>query len=108
MEKQQIYPRIDKIAMNVFELVFTIKMQQIVKTVTLNQVIRKIYSTSKFSDDTTKLIKDMRKKNMPTNITCDTMVIVKGFVPPKRKKHDKIYQEQLRLHNKAKEILRKV
>jgi len=62
MEKQQIYPRIDEIAMNVFELVFTIKMQQIVKTVTLNQVIRKIYSTSKFSDDTTKLIKNMREK----------------------------------------------
>ena len=62
MEKQQIYPRIDEIAMNVFELVFTIKMQQIVKTVTLNQVIKKIYSTSKFSDDTTKLIRDMRKK----------------------------------------------
>ena len=65
MEKQQIrqiYPRIDEIAMGVFELVFTIKMQQIVKTVTLNQVIRKIYSASKFSDDTTKLIKDIRKK----------------------------------------------
>ena len=65
MEKQQIrqiYPRINEVAMNVFELVFTIKMQQIVKTVTLNQVIKKIYSTSKFSDDTTKLIRDMRKK----------------------------------------------
>jgi len=45
---------------------------------------------------------------MPINITCDTTVIVKGFVPPKRRKHDEIYQEQLRLHNKAKEILRKV
>ena len=65
MEKQQIrqiYPRINEVAMNVFELVFTIKMQQIVKTVTLNQVIRKIYSTSQFSDDTTKLIRDMREK----------------------------------------------
>jgi len=45
---------------------------------------------------------------MPTNITCDTTVIVEGFVPPKREKHDEIYNEQLRSHNKAKEILRKV
>ena len=45
---------------------------------------------------------------MPTNITCDTTVIIKGFVPPKRRKHDEIYQEQLRLHNIAKEILRKI
>jgi len=60
--QQGIYPRINEIAMDVFELVFTIKMQQIAKTVTLDQVINKIYSTSKFSNDTTKLIKDMRKK----------------------------------------------
>jgi len=42
---------------------------------------------------------------MVINITCDTTVIIKGFVPPRRKKHDEIHEEQLKLHNIAREIL---
>ena len=42
---------------------------------------------------------------MVINITCDTTVIIKGFVPPRRKKRDEIYEEQLKLHSIAREIL---
>ena len=42
---------------------------------------------------------------MVIDITCDTTVIIKGFVPPRRKKHDEIYGEQLKLHNIARGIL---
>ena len=41
-------------------------------------------------------------------LTLDTTVIVKGLVPPKRKKRDSIYEESLRLHNLAKDILKKI
>ncbi len=59
---QQLYPKIDNIAMDAFELVFTTKMQRIVETVTLNQVIERIQSRLQFADDTTALIRDMREK----------------------------------------------
>ena len=59
---QQLYPKIDNIAMDAFELVFTVKMQRIVETVTLNQVIERIQSRLQFADDTTALIRDMREK----------------------------------------------
>jgi len=45
---------------------------------------------------------------MPANTTCDSTIIVRGLVHPRRKKRDKIYREQLRLHKKAKKILKKV
>jgi len=38
----------------------------------------------------------------------DTTFIVKGLVEPRRKKMDKEYSKQLRLHKKAKEYLEKV
>jgi len=59
---QQLYPKIDNIAMDAFELVFTTKMQRIVETVTLNQVIERIQSRLQFADDTTALILNMREK----------------------------------------------
>lgn len=45
---------------------------------------------------------------MSTNITCDTTVIIRGLVPPRRKKKDETYKRQLKLHKKAKEILEKI
>lgn len=59
---QQLYPKIDNIAMDAFELVFATKMQRIVETVTLNQVIERIQSRLQFADDTTALILNMREK----------------------------------------------
>ena len=59
---QQLYPKIDNIAMDAFELVFTTKMQRIVEAVTLNQVVERIQSRLQFADDTTALIRDMREK----------------------------------------------
>lgn len=38
----------------------------------------------------------------------DTTFIVKGLVEPRRKKQDEILEQQLKLHNKAKEYLEKV
>ena len=41
-------------------------------------------------------------------LTLDTTVIAKGLVPPRRKKMDGIYDETLRLHNLARDILDKI
>ena len=38
----------------------------------------------------------------------DTTFIVKGLVEPRRKKQDKVLEQQLKLHSKAKEYLEKV
>lgn len=43
-----------------------------------------------------------------TNITFDTSGIVKGINSPRRKKKDKIYEEQMRLHQLSKSILNKI
>ena len=59
---KQLYPKINNIAMDAFELVFTIKMQKVVDAVTLAQVVERIQSRVQFADDTTALILDMRKK----------------------------------------------
>ena len=59
---QQLYPKIDNIAMDAFELVFTIKCERVAETVTLTQVIERIRSRLQFADDTTTLILNMRKK----------------------------------------------
>ena len=59
---QQLYPKINNIAMDAFELVFTIKMQRVVETVTLNQVVERIQFRLQFADDTTALILNMREK----------------------------------------------
>lgn len=59
---QQLYPKINNIAMDAFELAFTIKMQRVVETVTLNQVVERIQSRLRFADDTTALILNMREK----------------------------------------------
>jgi len=45
---------------------------------------------------------------MTTDLVLDTSVFVKGFVPPKRKKRDKVYYSRLELHKKAKSILDEV
>jgi predicted nucleic acid-binding protein len=42
------------------------------------------------------------------DVTTDTTVIVKGLIPPRRKKSDTIYEEYLNLHRKAKNILLKI
>lgn len=59
---QQLYPKVNNIAMDAFELAFTIKMQGVVDAVTLNQVVERIQSRVQFADDTTALILNMRKK----------------------------------------------
>lgn len=43
-----------------------------------------------------------------SDVTTDTTVIVKGLIPPRRKKKDEIYDEYLNLHRKAKNILLKI
>ena len=40
-----------------------------------------------------------------SDVTTDTTLIVKGLIPPRRKKRDAIYDEYLNLHRKAKNIL---
>jgi len=40
--------------------------------------------------------------------TIDTSVIGNGFIPPRRRKQDSIYKEQLRLHTIAKSFLTEV
>jgi len=40
--------------------------------------------------------------------TIDTTVLAKGIIPPRRRKKDDIYEEQLRLHKIAKSIIREV
>lgn len=59
---QQLYPKINNIAMDAFELVFAIKMQRVAETVTLAQVVERIQSRLQFADDTTTLIQNMREK----------------------------------------------
>jgi len=41
------------------------------------------------------------------DVVLDTSVLVKGFLPPLRRKHDEIYYRQLSVHLKAKELLNK-
>ena len=36
-----------------------------------------------------------------SDVTTDTTLIVKGLIPPRRKKRDAIYDEYLNLHRKA-------
>ena len=43
-----------------------------------------------------------------SDVTTDTTLIVKGLIPPRRKKRDAIYDEYLNLHRKAKNILLKI
>lgn len=61
---QQSDPKINNIAMDMFELVFAIKMQKVVETVSLTQVIERIQYRLRFTDDTTTLILDMRQKTI--------------------------------------------
>jgi len=42
------------------------------------------------------------------DVTTDTTLIVKGLIPPRRKKRDAIYDEYLNLYRKAKNILHKI
>jgi len=42
-----------------------------------------------------------------TDVVLDTSVLVKGFLPPLRRKRDEIYYRQLSLHLKAKQLLKK-
>ena len=43
-----------------------------------------------------------------SNVTLDTTVLAKGIFPPRRRKKDTIYEEQVRLHNIAKSIIKEV
>lgn len=43
-----------------------------------------------------------------SDVTTDTTVLVKGLIPPRRKKRDVIHDEYLNLHRKAKEVLLKI
>ncbi len=43
-----------------------------------------------------------------SDVTTDTTVLVKGLIPPRRKKRDAIYDEYLNLHRKAKDVLLKI
>jgi len=45
--------------------------------------------------------------SLSTDIVLDTSVLVKGFLPPLRRKRDEIYRQQLAIHLKAKELLKK-
>lgn len=45
---------------------------------------------------------------MSTRVTADTSVMVKGLVPPRRRKRDQLYEVQLGLHLRSKEILSKI
>jgi predicted nucleic acid-binding protein len=42
---------------------------------------------------------------MAIKVTVDTSVIVKGLVPPRRRKRDEFYEHQLSLHLRSREIL---
>lgn len=44
---------------------------------------------------------------MDTRVTIDTSVIVKGLVPPRRRKRDQLFESQLELHLRCREILLK-
>ena len=43
-----------------------------------------------------------------TEVTLDTTVLIKAIIPPRRRKNDALYNEQLRLHTSAKAIVSKV
>jgi len=43
-----------------------------------------------------------------SRVTTDTTVLVRGLVPPRRKRHDVIFEEYLRLHTSASEVLRRI
>jgi len=45
--------------------------------------------------------------SLSTDVVLDTSVIVKGILPPLRRKRDDIYRRQFLLHKSAKELLRK-
>ncbi len=42
---------------------------------------------------------------MVTNVTTDTSVIIKGLIPPRRRKKDQLYETQLDLHLRSREIM---
>jgi len=44
---------------------------------------------------------------MATRVTVDTSVIVKGLVPPRRRKKDQLFESQRELHLRCREILLK-
>ena len=43
-----------------------------------------------------------------SRVTLDTTVLVKGIIPPRRRKKDHIYEEQFRIYTIAKSIITKV
>jgi predicted nucleic acid-binding protein len=43
-----------------------------------------------------------------SRVTTDTTVLVRGLVPPRRKRHDLIFEEYIRLHTSASEVLRRI
>ncbi|MCX6698930.1 MAG: hypothetical protein NTV68_03225 [Methanomicrobiales archaeon] len=43
-----------------------------------------------------------------SRVTTDTTVLVRGLVPPRRKRQDLIYEESIRLHSSASEVLRRI
>jgi predicted nucleic acid-binding protein len=43
-----------------------------------------------------------------SRVTTDTTVLVRGLVPPRRKRHDVIFEEYIRLHSSASEVLRRI
>jgi predicted nucleic acid-binding protein len=45
---------------------------------------------------------------MTINVTTDTSVLIKGLVPPRRRAKDQFLSEQLNLHRRSSEILKKV
>lgn len=45
---------------------------------------------------------------MATSVTVDTSVMVKGLVTPKRKKKDQLFESQLDLHLRSRDILFKI
>jgi len=42
---------------------------------------------------------------MAIRVTVDTSVMVKGLVPPRRRKQDELYEHQLDLHLRSREVL---
>lgn len=45
---------------------------------------------------------------MAIRVTTDTSVMIKGLVPPRRRKKDQLYETQLGLHLRSREILSKI
>jgi predicted nucleic acid-binding protein len=43
-----------------------------------------------------------------SRVTTDTTVLVRGLVPPRRKRHDVIFEEYIRLYTSASEVLRRI